>query len=434
MHTVWHRLSILFFLPGQTIALPPFASLNTQNTATKVTPLFPREAEVERDSFDSSDLSWIKKLTAIGDSYSAGIGAGDRLGSVTGAFDSQSDWSCSRYDQAYPNLINNDARLGDPGARKFQFKSCSGATTEDVLEKQIPSLDKDQQAIILSIGGNDVELSNVLNQCIYQWAVINQEQVALAKATALDRMFEWATGFDWEALGRGCAKQLDHTRSLIEGEAFSSNVDKVLEAAKTKLAKDGKIYFTGYGKFFGEKMSPECDDVSWSTWIYKTYNIFQPEAKLTVENRRRMNELVDSVNNKLREAAERAGSSVTFIDYDKYIGEFGGRYCEPGVDESTNTSNSRPLLMFYKLNTRDPMGETPWKRSKDNPLPETFSGSLDTLAEITLLLDPDAKLIHDNQIEGETASEVFHSRLKAIEGAQAGEGSELEARNLLPDG
>ncbi|KAI0403813.1 hypothetical protein F4802DRAFT_570340, partial [Xylaria palmicola] len=34
------------------------------------------------DVFDSTDLSFIQKLAAIGDSYSAGIGAGDRLGSV----------------------------------------------------------------------------------------------------------------------------------------------------------------------------------------------------------------------------------------------------------------------------------------------------------------------------------------------------------------
>lgn len=62
------------------------------------------------------------------------------------------DWSCSRYDHSYPYLINTDERLGDPAKRKFQFKSCSGAVTKDVLEKQIPSIDSGQQAILLSIG------------------------------------------------------------------------------------------------------------------------------------------------------------------------------------------------------------------------------------------------------------------------------------------
>lgn len=42
------------------------------------------------DNFDPSDLSSLVNLAAIGDSYSAGIGAGSRLGSVYDVFDSQS--------------------------------------------------------------------------------------------------------------------------------------------------------------------------------------------------------------------------------------------------------------------------------------------------------------------------------------------------------
>lgn len=42
------------------------------------------------DDFDESDLSFITKLAAVGDSYSAGIGAGDRLGSIFDALDPHS--------------------------------------------------------------------------------------------------------------------------------------------------------------------------------------------------------------------------------------------------------------------------------------------------------------------------------------------------------
>jgi hypothetical protein len=41
--------------------------------------LLPRQDEAE---FDPMDLSYIKNLAAIGDSYSAGIGSGGRLGSA----------------------------------------------------------------------------------------------------------------------------------------------------------------------------------------------------------------------------------------------------------------------------------------------------------------------------------------------------------------
>jgi hypothetical protein len=47
-------------------------------------------AAIQDDEFDPMDLSFITKLAAIGDSYSAGIGAGDRLGNIFEALDSQS--------------------------------------------------------------------------------------------------------------------------------------------------------------------------------------------------------------------------------------------------------------------------------------------------------------------------------------------------------
>lgn len=40
--------------------------------------------------FDQTDLSFITTMAAIGDSYSAGIGAGDRLGTIVEALDAES--------------------------------------------------------------------------------------------------------------------------------------------------------------------------------------------------------------------------------------------------------------------------------------------------------------------------------------------------------
>ncbi|KAK2783961.1 hypothetical protein FQN53_008882 [Emmonsiellopsis sp. PD_33] len=344
--------------------------------ATPVAHLLPRKTgSPEADGYDPSDLSWINKLAAIGDSYSAGIGAGNRLGTILNAFDPKSDWACSRYDHSYPYLINHDERLRDPKKRKFQFEFCSGAKSKDVLEKQIPDIDRGQQVILLSIGGNYDELVNILNQCIYQWAVLTEEQIDITKAAALKGGYDWAADFDFGHLGRGCQRQLDYTQSLINGDKFSQNIDKVLTAAKFKLAKDVTIYMTGYGKFFGEELSPDCDDVSWSTWFYKALNLFQPQAMLTADNRRRMNEIVNAVNSKLvsttsfplfslryhqqQAAVEQAGPSVKFVNYDRYIGQLGGRYCEPGVGEPTSESNTRIGLMFYKLSTFDFLGSSP---------------------------------------------------------------------------
>lgn len=62
------------------------------------------------------------------------------------------DYACSRYDHAYPSIVNGDERLGDPANRNFQFQSCSGAVTTDVIGKQIPNIDNAQQVILLSAG------------------------------------------------------------------------------------------------------------------------------------------------------------------------------------------------------------------------------------------------------------------------------------------
>ncbi|KAK2761656.1 hypothetical protein FQN54_001484 [Arachnomyces sp. PD_36] len=403
---MWRQLCILSLL-GQTFAHPA-------RTLGRLQVRQEEEVPDEPEPFDPSDLSWITRLAAIGDSYSAGIGAGDRLGSVVDALDPHSDatredYSCSRYDQAYPYLINNDERLGDPSTRNFQFKSCSGALTQDVLDEQIPAIDSEQQAILLSVGGNDVELTNILNQCVFQWAVVNQEQVEVAKAAAFDKEFAWAFDFDWDSLGRGCEAQLAHSRSLIDGEDFSKKLDEVLEATKPKLAEDGIVYFTGYGKFFGEDLTLECDQVSWSTWIYKAWNMFQPEAKLTKANRKTMNDLVDAVNSKLEEAAGRAGDNVRFINYDSYIEEFNGRFCEPGVDESTDESNTSP----------------------GGALNGTFEGTQDIFAQITRLTDPDATLTHHDKVEVEPQAEIPGAVFAEVNAAGV---SEIQVPGFLPDG
>ncbi|KAH1912574.1 hypothetical protein KXW47_007499 [Aspergillus fumigatus] len=336
--------------------------------------------------FDPSYLAYITRMAALGDSYSARIGAGDRI-------QSDPDWRCSRYDHSYPYLINNDPRLGDPAARTFQFVSCSGAVTADVLDKQIPKISGNQQVILLSIGGNDAELSSILNQCIFGWAALAPEAVKMAKEAALKNpdLFPWAAGFDWDSLAHGCENQLDRTRDIIAGAAFSKSLDSVIAAAKGKLSPDGMIHYTGYAKFFAEVLSSACDNVSWSTWVYKITSLFQGAQKLTSAHRKIMNDLVDAANAQISAAVKRAGSQVKFVDYDSWEGHFNGRFCDNGVDESTDKSNTRTGLMFYELNTWDLLGGSPWKRSDNQPFEGTFEGIVNKFAQITRLIDPDAK-------------------------------------------
>ncbi|GGL99931.1 SGNH/GDSL hydrolase family protein [Nakamurella endophytica] len=84
---------------------------------------------------------------ALGDSYSAGVGAGD-----TG--------DCGRSPHAFPALW----AAAHPDVR-FTSLACSGARTQDVLTAQIPAVPAGTTLVSLTVGGNDVGFSSVMTAC-----------------------------------------------------------------------------------------------------------------------------------------------------------------------------------------------------------------------------------------------------------------------------
>ena len=95
------------------------------------------------DSAGYDDWSWASSVAAVGDSFTAGIGAG-------GLWNTESR-ACARYDQSYPAVILR--WLG--GGRAFQFPACSGHTSVDIMN-QIDSLAGGVNLALMSAGGNDL--------------------------------------------------------------------------------------------------------------------------------------------------------------------------------------------------------------------------------------------------------------------------------------
>ena len=90
-----------------------------------------------------------------------------------------------------------------------------------------------------SLGGNDAQLTNILSQCIYQWAVLTDVQAEVARlASERDNRFAALKGVDFSTVARGCEGQLDHTDAIINSDEFSRKLDSVIEASKKKLAPE----------------------------------------------------------------------------------------------------------------------------------------------------------------------------------------------------
>ncbi len=88
---------------------------------------------------------------ALGDSYSSGVGAG--------SYENSS--SCDQSEYAYGQ---DWADANSPSS--FDFAACSGATTADVVNTQAPTLSASTALVSLTIGGNDVGFSSVMETCV----------------------------------------------------------------------------------------------------------------------------------------------------------------------------------------------------------------------------------------------------------------------------
>lgn len=88
---------------------------------------------------------------ALGDSYSAGVGAGNYI---------SSSGSCERSHNSYPALW---AAAHSPTS--FVSKACLGATTSDVISGQLSALSSRTSLVSVTVGGNDVGFTSVMVTC-----------------------------------------------------------------------------------------------------------------------------------------------------------------------------------------------------------------------------------------------------------------------------
>jgi len=198
---------------------------------------------------------------ALGDSYASGLGAGNYSGG-----------SCDRSAGAYPRLWAN---ANHPAS--FAFVACSGATTTDVINSQISALSAATTLVSVTIGGNDVGFSSVMETCVLgsTSACVNAVNQAEAEARsrlpgALNTLFgdisARAPGARVVVMGypefydlsrsSGCIGLSTTDRTALDGGA--DLLDSVIQAATAGHA--GFVYAEVRPAFGGHEI---CDSSSW---------------------------------------------------------------------------------------------------------------------------------------------------------------------------
>ena len=202
---------------------------------------------------------------ALGDSYSSGVGAGSYI-SASG--------SCLRSTNAYSALW---ASAHSPSS--YVSVACSGATTSDVLNSQVSALSSSTTLVSITIGGNDVGFSSVMQTCVLDstsaclTAVSNAENAArtvlpgrLANTFAAIRakspsahvvVLDYAELYD---LGHSwfCPGLSGSDRSALNGAA--DLLDSVIQTA---AANAGDTFADVKGRFNGHEL---CD--FGSEWLH----------------------------------------------------------------------------------------------------------------------------------------------------------------------
>ncbi|WP_446666591.1 SGNH/GDSL hydrolase family protein [Flexivirga sp. B27] len=197
---------------------------------------------------------------AMGDSYSSGVGAGDYI---------DSSGSCHRSSNSYSALW---AQQHNPTS--YTSVACSGAKTTDVLANQLGALSSSTTLISITIGGNDVGFSSIMQDCILKGSSTCVSEINAAKANATANLpgklanvysaikskapnaHVVVLGYpDFYDLANNCTGIAQESRIAING-----GIDLLDSITKTAAEKAGFSFADVRGAFDGHEI---CDSNRW---------------------------------------------------------------------------------------------------------------------------------------------------------------------------
>jgi lysophospholipase L1-like esterase len=212
---------------------------------------------------------------ALGDSYSSGTGTGEYF-----------DEECLRSAKAYPQLLATGLNAD------LDFAACSGATTNDLLTKQLGSLDAETDLVTVTIGGNDIgwaravkacltPLTNCIDEIEDSEAIVRDELPGLLDG-AYGAIEDRAPNADVYVLGyprlfngeRACGALKQP--NVVEQTRMNEAADGLAEVVRDKAEEHGFTFVDVRDAFAGHAI---CDDVAYLNGLaYPTVESYHPNA------------------------------------------------------------------------------------------------------------------------------------------------------------
>ncbi|KAK2841526.1 hypothetical protein FQN49_006175, partial [Arthroderma sp. PD_2] len=312
-------IGLILCLLGQNYAAPTNHTVWNNGSSKEVGGKMPILGTAQ---LDPTSFAWVHSMVAIGDSFTAGIGAGN----PTGKFHwGTSNWLCARFDLAYPELIRN---FIGPSLTEYQFLACSGDRSTQIYE-QVKNMNKDVDMVVMTAGGNDLCLATMIKNCVI--LPYGGEET--------------------------CTAIIDQAQKNID-TILKPNLKQILMALNDKMAKDSIVVYNGYARFFNTEDENCATKQQWNILRWLPIYWFSTPLKLTIDRRKKFNVLVDNINKAIREVikdvSDEVDYNIGFSDWDLWAIEgVKGQMCDP---KSTGRypDKDQPDLQFFKFDTHVP--------------------------------------------------------------------------------
>ncbi len=265
------------------------------------------------------------EYVGLGDSYASGLGSFSYLTNPSGKAA-----PCYRGTDGYIEQVakTEDDTLG--------FAACAGATISDIVtgkKAQIKEVGPNTNLMTLSIGGNDIGFSHVLDDCIGGVGAKGGTGCAGRDEAAAQEALLWLE------LGREPGTYtlpgIESARNTAPPTSTNTvrlpSLTELYEQIESAAASGAHLLVVGYPDLFETAIAPKQRCQVGTVLGLVKLNIAASDVEWIDE---RTNQLDEIIQSSVEAAVEKTGDDITFVDPRPYF--YGGVVCDEYAQEDIN--------------------------------------------------------------------------------------------------